>query len=383
MDTAYDSIQRETLPDEGFVAGAAAESAGAAGKGAGKGLSDEVSEAFQTFSNSAWGVRLGGMWENVRKQGEQALDVTKKDLLEASERASKELASLGQQLKTKGAAMGAAAPAVGSAVSGAPAPSAMFALIKQRALVRIEDLEKVDFQAYLAKVGHEVGDFLKDAVTVEPDLDSDGVRARNADGVVSDVLFDLPEDIKRQIYTTRLDAQLHALHTSPEPFLTDAHDAAFDTFAGTFDIAAQTDAIAADLEYYPELRKLMERLVPEQTAYDEFWTRYYFLRDQIAQEDDRRKKLLRAAAQQEDNFDWGEDDEDEQTTPKTGATAGPRVSNSTATLAPKDDEPDKVASSRPSSEASYDLVSRTSSRADVRAAAKPAKDDDSEDEDWE
>lgn len=44
----------------------------------------------------------------------------------------------------------------------------------------------------------------------------------------------------------------------------------------TFSIDDMTDAIAADLEKEPLLQTMMERLVPEDVTYEEFWQRYYY-----------------------------------------------------------------------------------------------------------
>lgn len=322
--------------------------------------------------------------------------MTKKDISAASERATKEFATLGSQIKATSTSLASSASTLAttsvetakasvgqksqngeiqtglsSSIIPPQSTSAMFSVLMQKAQSRIEELEKVEFSKYLNKVGKEVGDFLKDAVTVDPD----DTQAMRNDTVVNDVLFDLPEDIKRHIYTTRLDAQLHALHTSPEPFLTDSKDNSFEEFASKFSISDQTETIAHDLDFYDELRKLMEKLVPEKISYEEFWKRYYFLRDQINQEEVRRKQLLKEAGQEEDDFDWSEDEDDEQTTPKAQSEAASisaiRVGHSTSTLARRAVESFDAAetnpdSSRPSSESSYDLVSRTNSQADVR-----------------
>lgn len=64
MDTAYDSIQQDALPDSGILEPKQEGEEGFARTG----LSEEFNEAFQSFSSSSWGLRLGGMWENVRKQ---------------------------------------------------------------------------------------------------------------------------------------------------------------------------------------------------------------------------------------------------------------------------------------------------------------------------
>ncbi|KAK9446480.1 uncharacterized protein V1518DRAFT_423862 [Limtongia smithiae] len=417
MDTAYDAIQQTTLPEEATAAPPVDTGTGPTIQS----LSAEVSEALQTLNGTAWGARISGLWENVKKQGEAALDVTKQDITAASELAT----SLSEQMRLSEIASQVAAQASQVAnqasqlvvstrrsidVSSAPqlvresvrtAPestSKMFNILKQKAQGRIEELEQVEFAKYFNQVGKDVGEFLKSTVTIEPGSPEDyGENGAPPESLTKDVLFDLPDDIKRQIYTTRLDAQVHALHTSPEPFLAaDQGDAEYDEFAKKFEIDSQTATIAADLDRYPELRKLMESLVPEKITYSEFWKRYYFLREQINLEESRRKQLLAEAGNADDQFDWDEDDEEDQGaasgTAKT-AEAGPKsASDSTETLkataAVANDDPagSKTTSSRPSSESSYDVVSATASTTDIAGAAKvakAAKAENSDEEDWE
>ncbi|KAJ8099349.1 hypothetical protein POJ06DRAFT_282393 [Lipomyces tetrasporus] len=420
MDTAYDAIQQEALPDKDFVDRPAE---GSSSEQAAPTLSEEINDAVQTFQHSAWGAKIGGLWETVRKQGEAALDITKKDISVASEMATKEFASLSEQLRTSTIANQVATQAsafvnsaserlsfdggegsssrsaqIADRVRIAPkSTSKMFAVLKQKAQARVEELDKVEISKYLNQVGKEVAEFLKDAVTIDPGEDdyTEGTKTP----ITKDILFDVPDDIKRQIYTTRLDAQLHALHTSTEPFLTDSDDTAYQEFANGFSVDSQTTTIAGDLDHYPELRKLMEKVVPEKITYEEFWKRYYFLREQINQEELRRKQLLNEAGQAEDNFDWDEEDEDDEVAAQAKAGQAPSIStktsNSTDTLKAEEAEiaqteaESKSASSRPSSESSYDVVSAVNSQADIGSAATKAatkgaaQANDSDEEDWE
>ena len=55
----------------------------------------------------------------------------------------------------------------------------------------------------------------------------------------------------------------------------------------------KTDAIAKDLEKYDELRRAMEKLVPERVEYSDFWKRYYFLRHVIETEEAKRREMLK------------------------------------------------------------------------------------------
>ncbi|KAF5094613.1 hypothetical protein D0Z00_003465 [Geotrichum galactomycetum] len=231
------------------------------------------------------------------------------------------------------------------------------------------DLEVFENKAgsYLLQFGTDFKTILKDAVNVAGPTGAAATTSKNdgsstAAAGESDVIFNVPEDIRNQIYSTRQDAQLHALHTSKEPFLLETiTDPGYEKFKANFNLDKQTDVITADLKKYPKLRTLMEDLTSakdgEKTVrFSEFWTRYYFMREQIATQEELRKKVLVGVdAEQEEELGWDddEDDDEEQATEK------------------KDDE-QKVASSRPSSEASYDLVSNTASALDLPAKAAAA-----------
>ncbi len=97
----------------------------------------------------------------------------------------------------------------------------------------------------------------------------------------------------RVLHTTRLDAQLHVIHTTPDKFTRDPESDEWQTFRDGFRVDQKTQRISEDLEKYPELRKAMEQLVPEKVEYKDFWSRYYFLRMVLETEEQRRKEMLK------------------------------------------------------------------------------------------
>ncbi|KAK9461231.1 uncharacterized protein V1516DRAFT_675367 [Lipomyces oligophaga] len=430
MDTAYDAIQQSSLPDKESlkndvtVSGEPSSSQTASATSE-QTLQEEFSEAMQTIQESAWGATIGGFWQTMKKQGGIAIEETRKDISVASELASKEFASItttlrsstiANQVATQASQVAsqastfvattrrsfdteAAASAVRSRVKDAPAStSRMFAVLKEQAQKRLDEIDKVEFSKLASQVGKEVNGLLRDVVSVEPGEDVDGINDDHSATISKDLLYEVPDDIKRQIYTTRLDAQLHALHTSVEPFLAaESGDEEFSKFSDAFSVDAKTEPISDDLEHYPELRKLMEKLVPDKITYTDFWKRYYFLREQINQEEARRKQLLTEAGTTEDNFNWDDDDDEDQ---PSGESSGLGSSEMTvkhehvgAALTHEEGS-----SSRPSTESSYDLVSKPASNLDLVSAgaqaesaatasktegsASNAKPDDEED-DWE
>lgn len=376
-------------------------------------LSTRAAQAQTAFAsankNSRWAPALGGLWSKAKQQASVALEEAGKDLkavrsevgdLWGSATTSSDVEKYKLDESTSGKRATTDVKKTDSASSSSDALASsletitaaptdgkpkgtknMLAMLTKKAQLYIDELDK-DLEvventagSYLAQFTTDVSAYLKEAVSVAPPLLSSGGASRDGGAAGEpEVLFNVPEDIRNQIYSTRLDAQLHALHTSPEPYLEPrpTDDPAFAPFAGQFDIANQTDQIAADLDKYPLLRTLMERLVPNEVAYDEFWLRYYFMREMITSQEEKRKALLQKAAALSENkdgeaFKWDDDDDDddEEETEETKTTA--KSSTTTAESSPKAGKKgaSAVTSSRPSSESSYDLVSQNASTLDL------------------
>jgi BSD domain len=164
----------------------------------------------------------------------------------------------------------------------------VIARLRTEAAKRLKDLEKAEDAAdeALLKFGTNIRNFLRDAVTIAPP--SDG----SSQG--STVFFESKDaQGKRVIHTTRFDAQLHAIHSSLDGFTKDPISEEFDLWAKDFNVDSKTNTISKDLEKYQELRTAMEKLVPDQVAYGDFWKRYYFLRHSIETAEARRRDLLK------------------------------------------------------------------------------------------
>ncbi|KAF8453298.1 hypothetical protein BGX38DRAFT_413267 [Terfezia claveryi] len=226
-------------------------------------LNAEFNEAYKAISNSPWGMKFGG-W-------------------------------LGETEQEKG----------------------LMERLKKNAAKRIEEIEKAEAKAdeYLLKWGTTIGNFLKEAVTVAPpegEEFADEASNSNPNSEPS-ILFDQGTSSgegegKRQIYTTRLDAQLHLLHTSHDLFLTNPAIPSFTNWSNSFSAEKRTERIASDLGTYPELRSTMEKLVPAEVKYVDFFKRYYFLRTELDAEEQKRKELLRGALEEEE-VGWDSDAE--------------------------------------------------------------------------
>jgi len=164
--------------------------------------------------------------------------------------------------------------------------------LRGEAAKRLKDLQKAEDAAdeALLRFGSNLRDFLKDAIKIAPPA------AGDSENQGSTVLFESKDaQGKRVIHTSRFDAQLHVIHTSPDNFSKNTSGPEFDAWAKDFDVEKKTEDIAADLTKYPELRTTMEKLVPDQVAYADFWKRYYFLRHGIETAEARRRDLLKGS----------------------------------------------------------------------------------------
>ncbi|KAI9712715.1 MAG: hypothetical protein M1820_001336 [Bogoriella megaspora] len=412
MDAAYDRIQAEvTSPtSEGEKEGSKPEPS----------LTSEFQEAYKAFSSSPWGTRLGGFLGSVRSRGESIVQGARQEFLAeynaASSTAAKNNDELGTQLEnaTEKVTLNTPSPKDTFSKDGqqdtatekpedlgadiVKEAESMLSRFRTEASKRLKDIEKAEDAAdeALLKFGTNIRNFLRDAVSIAPP------ETTNEGDGKSQVLFESKDsEGKRVIHTTRFDAQLHVIHSSLDSFLRDPASPEYSKWASDFNVEQKTEAIAKDLEKYEELRRAMERLVPEKVEYSEFWKRYYFLRHVIETEEAKRREMLKGAATGDDEeVAWDEDSDDEpSSTPNAQKSHLTSASQTTLQAAPADkstgEEPDLLKPAEPrrsndeksqaDSDASYDIVSGAPSRASgspKERKAEPVKEE-SDEEDWE
>ncbi|MCJ1455989.1 hypothetical protein MMC28_006346 [Mycoblastus sanguinarius] len=432
MDVAYDHIQEEVLSPDDIAKKEAGE------KQKDSNLNAEFQEAYKSFSSSPWGARLGGFFSDVKKQGETYYEGARQEATAASGEALKGFTDLRSTLVNRARSMStgqsppetptAADPASGEGASKETThkersesealrdSEGVISRFRTEAAKRLKDLERAEEAADAAifKFGANIGNFLKEAVTIAPPTEE-----TNKDGSRKVLFESKDQDGKRVIHTTRFEAQLHAIHSSIDSFSKDPVSPEYEKWKSEFDVEKKTDAIATDLEKYEELRRTMEKLVPEKVEYPTFWTRYYFLRMVVETEEQRRREMLkgkdhRAALSPAETIGWDDDsdDDDQPSTPqKSAATATAstptepstlKSSSSSITIHKADDSTPDDPSLKPAeprrsqdqhsqadSDASYDLVSGATSRApgspkEARGGEKDGKrEEDDEEEDWE
>ncbi|KAJ5595033.1 uncharacterized protein N7459_001241 [Penicillium hispanicum] len=398
MDIAYDHIQEEILSSNKDAAPSDPND-----EKPNINLNTELQETFQAFSASPWGTRIGGLWDNVRKQGESYYEGARQEYAAASEEAVKGFSGLRDSIvdRTKGLSLSTAAltgstegqkdeattptastegEAKANGETPGPSGEGFISRFKAEAARRLREIEKAEEAAdeAILRFGLSISQKLREAVSiVPPETDESGkllFESKDADG-------------KRVIHATRFDAQLHVIHSNLDSFTKDPVSDKFPEFKKDFNVEGKTDEIASHLEKYPELRSAMEKLVPEQVEYADFWTRYFFLRLVIETEEQKRKELLKGAnAEDEEEVAWDDDSDSESESPST-----PQVRPGNPNLAPANVTPkaeprrSNDQQSQADSESSYDVVSGAASKTPSSPKEKSTsegKEDDS-DEDWE
>ncbi|KAJ5727355.1 hypothetical protein N7493_005175 [Penicillium malachiteum] len=387
MDIAYDHIQEEILSSN-KEEGAASSST----ENPNINLNTEFQETFRAFSASPWGTRIGGLWDNVRKQGESYYEGARQEYAAASEEAVKGISGLRDTIvdRTKGLSLStatltggnegnkdeAATPTAsgegepkGESQAGSSNSEGFISRFKAEAARRLKEIEKAEEAAdeAILRFGLNISQKLREAVSIlPPETDESGkllFESKDADG-------------KRVIHATRFDAQLHVIHSNLDSFTKDPASDKYAEFKKEFSVDAKTDEVASHLEKYPELRSAMEKLVPETVEYADFWTRYYFLRLVIETEEQKRKELLKGANADDEEVGWDDDSDSESESPSTPSKEAekiePRRSNDQQSQA--------------DSESSYDVVSGAASRTPgspkEKSSTTDSKAEDSDD-DWE
>ncbi|KAH9836445.1 domain in transcription factors and synapse-associated proteins [Teratosphaeria destructans] len=405
MDVAYDHVHEESLPEH---------QEGRSGEAGGP---NDLQQAFQAVSASPWGARLGGWFSQARKQGEAFVTDLQKEAQDAQSQATQGWTSLVS--RTRDMSLSAepapsaqipgeeAVPGPGPSKAAAAASDAqvtegatekpeslpadivkeagtLVASLRSTAAARLKELQKAEDAAdeALLKFGTNVRNFLRDAVTITAPAEDAAGKAS------SELLFETsePGTGKKIFHTTRLDAQLHAIHTTASSFTEDPQGPQWDAWRTDFDPDGHTDAIARDLDKYEELRRAMEKLVPEKVDYQTFWTRYYFLRKAIDEDEKKRREHhAGATADEEEDIGWGDDDDDDDEDDEEDSPTPQKPSNdSTTTLSapPATGPPAKPApAARDSHEDDKSVVSDASYDS-PKQTAKEVDANDSED-DWE
>ncbi|KAF9287735.1 BSD domain-containing protein 1 [Mortierella alpina] len=144
----------------------------------------------------------------------------------------------------------------------------------------------------------------------------------------SAVVISAPEEkeivARKKMHFDRKAAMLEKLRMDPATYTVDPMTTIADNdvvglerykyFLQTFNMAEYQQRISRLLNEFPELKALMNKLVPVDVADEElFWLRYHFRLFEIEEEEKRRQKLVQEAGADlaEEDFTWDDNDDDE------------------------------------------------------------------------
>ncbi|KAG0212097.1 BSD domain-containing protein 1 [Mortierella sp. GBA30] len=145
----------------------------------------------------------------------------------------------------------------------------------------------------------------------------------------SAVVFSAPEEkeiiARKKMHFDRKAAMLEKLRMDPATYTVDPMTTIADNdvvglerykyFLQTFNMAEYQQRISRLFNEYPEVKALMNKLVPVDVADEElFWLRYYFRLFEIEEEEKRRQKLVQEAGADlaEEDFTWDDNDDDDE-----------------------------------------------------------------------
>ncbi|RCH88052.1 BSD domain-containing protein 1, partial [Rhizopus azygosporus] len=123
------------------------------------------------------------------------------------------------------------------------------------------------------------------------------------------------QQANRRIYATRKETLIAKMQANPDTYLKDPENEeetkVLKTFNDTFKIDEYTEEIAQLLNDNPELRDMMNTLVPMQVSYPLFWQRYFYQAWKIDQDEQKRQLIVQSVKEEDENdFKWDSDDEE-------------------------------------------------------------------------
>lgn len=296
-------------------------------------LQSELQDTLRVFGATPWGTKLGGWWSTAKTQSASYYETARVEAVKREQEAAKALEAARKVVveqaqgvvgvvedsldrvvnEERRAAEEEAKRKAAVAEKGEEEKStaerettteqetdSLIAKFKSTALTSLAEVHKAEDAAdeALLRFGNNIRNFLRDTISITaPDQTTNSAGTSN-----SKVLFETtaPGSGRRVIHASRLDAQLHVIHTTPSSFESDPTDSGdeWETWrTTTFKIEDRTEQIARDLERFPELRETMEGLA-EDVPYADFWRRYYFLRHVVEERETRRKELLKGELQE-------------------------------------------------------------------------------------
>ncbi|KAG0200553.1 hypothetical protein BGX33_010916 [Mortierella sp. NVP41] len=175
-------------------------------------------------------------------------------------------------------------------------------------------------EQYVNKFGAGMANFINNAVVISAPEEKEVSTTRS----------------KKMVFDRKA-AILEKLRMDPETYTVDPMTTIADNdikglerykyFLQTFNMAEYQQRISRMLNEYPEVKALMNKLVPVDVADEElFWLRYHFRLYEIEEEEKRRQKLVQEVgadlAEEEFTWDDNEDEDEDEGDKKAGETSG-------------------------------------------------------------
>ncbi|KAI8388791.1 uncharacterized protein BYT42DRAFT_603224 [Radiomyces spectabilis] len=326
-------------------------------------VNEEDDPLLKAFTSFGWSNKFNSLVDTVKKQGEAFADVAKKDLQEFAQVLRDDSTHVVEQLTPRSPGInsetdGADPSAEGAGFSGFSAirdnlnkintlnltalREGLSQTLNQRLPTQLTSVKLPDninleqlkeemsqgtrfAEQYMQKFGEEVVQVLKKTVTVlEPEDEHDQINRS---------MEESQDDAQRpKIFATRKEALLAKMRSDPQTYLEDPAKVLegteqeekdkkiLDTFNATFNVQEYTDEIARLLDDHPDLRNIMDKLVPLEVNYATFWKRYFYHAWKIDQEEQKRqvivKVLYEGAENEEDENDFKWDSDEEETEEK-------------------------------------------------------------------
>ncbi|KAI7854715.1 hypothetical protein BDC45DRAFT_507941 [Circinella umbellata] len=326
---------------------------------------EENDIVLQAFNNFGWSQRFNSLLDTVKKQSEVIVDVTRKDLegfahvlrednatstSTSGTTATRDMSSSDASSST--ATISAEKPSTTEDNNDNTATTATtgFAALRES----LNKISTIDFNSLREGLGNTLNQSLPaqlSSVRLPENLDINQLKAEMAQGTrfaeqyllkfgteVVDVLSKTitvlephssdeeqggrgSSESARRVYATRKESLLAKMRTNPNTYLQDpAKDLTGDekklkvlkTFNAGFSIDSYTEEIARLLDEYPEMREMMNDLVPVQIDYTSFWQRYFYQVWSIEQDEQKRQMIVKGVDDDDDDadFKWDSDDED-------------------------------------------------------------------------
>ncbi|KAG0271165.1 hypothetical protein BGZ95_001068 [Linnemannia exigua] len=182
-------------------------------------------------------------------------------------------------------------------------------------------------EQYVNKFGAGMANFINNAVVISAPEEKEVSTTRS-----KKMVFDRKAAILEKL---RMDPDTYTV----DPMTTIADNdikslERYKYFLQTFNMAEYQQRISRMLNEYPEVKALMNKLVPIEVADEElFWLRYHFRLYEIEEEEKRRKKLVQevGADLAEDEFTWddNEDEDEDESEQKAGGSVTPKAEKKT------------------------------------------------------